>query len=124
MVDGARGDGERREAGRAAQSFLRTTVRDVDTGRIDVDGDAAERGDTIGDDERTDGSRGSRDREGGLRGAGRGFGMNEGDELGTFALEEFGGLGFSENFAPGLFEADDGGAVAAAHFRETLAKIA
>ncbi len=54
LLDGARRSRERREAGRAAQSFLRTTIRDVDTGRVGVDGDAAQRGDAIGDDQRAD----------------------------------------------------------------------
>ena len=66
----------------------------------------------------------SGDRERRLESAGGGFGVDEGDQLRTFAVEKFGGLGFREGFAPGLFSADDDGSVAAAHFGDPVAKKA
>src|SRR5580658_3742352 len=102
MVDGSRRYGHWREAWRTTQSFLRATVADVDPGRVGFDGHASQRGNAVGDDQGSDGSRWTGDRKWGLKGAGGGFSVDEGNDLRAFAVEKFRGLGFGERFTPGL----------------------
>src|SRR5262249_35136042 len=79
-IPGAGRDGDGREAGRAAEAFLRATVGDVDAVLVDQHGHAAERGDAVGDHQRVDFVCGFADGLGLVVHAGGSFGLHEGDD--------------------------------------------
>ena len=121
---GARRNGDGREAWRTAQSLLRATVGDVDAGLVDFDGHGAERGDAVGDDQRAHFMRGRADGFAALEGAGGGFGLDVGHDLRLLALDEVAGFVVGEDFAPGLLEAHDLGALTARHLGLAVAEVA
>ena len=112
------------EAGRAAEPFLGTTVRDVDAGFVHEDGHAAERGDAIGNGEGVHFVGGFAN---GLRlvvESGGSFGLDEGDDAGAFATDEVASFLRVKGLAPGLGQADDVAAVTAGHVADAVAEEA
>src|SRR6266702_2471639 len=113
-------DRYRAESWRRAESFLRATVGDVDPVGIHIYGHGTEGGDAVGDDDGIDFVGGVTERLALLIHAGRGFSLNEGNNLRTFTADELCGLVVTEGFAPGFFKARDDGAVTLRHLTDAL----
>jgi hypothetical protein len=80
-VHSATREKHRRQARRAAKAFLRTTVGNINSGRIDIDGHPTERRHTVSDDQRAGFVSGGADCVPGLQSSRRGFRVNVSDHL-------------------------------------------
>src|ERR1035437_3796014 len=119
-LQGARRDGDRRQAGRAAEPFLGATVGEVDAVFVDHHRHAAQRGHAIGNGQRVDFVGRFADRLRLVVESGGSLGLYEGDHARAFAADEVAGLLRVKGLAPGLGEADDFAAVAAGHFADAV----
>src|SRR6185437_6340443 len=120
---GARRGGKWGKARRAAQSFLRATVCDINPGGIGIYGNPAERSDAIRDHQRAGIVRGRRYRFAVLQRASRCFGMYECHDMWLRALNKFRRFLIGERLTPGLLAARDLRALAAAHLAQTVAEV-
>ena len=121
---GGGGEGDGGGAGRRGEALLRARVGGVDAPLVDLDGNAAEGGDAVEEQqgavllaERGDGLDGLAD-------AGGGLGVDDGDELGgggaELALDRLGGDGGT----PGGGDDGDLGAGAGGHLGDAVAEVA
>src|SRR6185295_463211 len=100
-------EGEGRQPGRTTQTFLRAAIADIDVPTIDLDGCASQRGHGIDDEECVMVPAQAGDRLKWLPGAGRSFGMDDGDgfDWAGSAQCRFDGLWFND-LSPGCFNPD------------------
>ena len=107
-----------RQAGRHAQALLGAGVGDVDVPGVDLDGDAAERGDAV--DEQQGVALALAEGLDVVADAGRRLGVDDGDHGGRrVGAEQRGGV---ERAAPGRLDPHDLGPAAAGHVAHPLAE--
>ncbi len=103
-LHGARTERDRRQARRTTQAFLRATVDRIDFPFVEIQRNAAQRGDGIDHQQRIELVAQFAEFFDGLPGAGRGLRLDDGQHLGSNLRQNFADALQIEYLAPGTFE--------------------